>query len=69
MHTMDQKEYGEANLGTKGMALFFSSHICNPICLAMGEWCQIELRLCWWCHVELEPFWWCHIELKIMLVV
>ena len=39
MHTVDQKEYGEANLGTKGMALFFSSHICNPICAAMGENC------------------------------
>ncbi|CAI8024663.1 Eukaryotic elongation factor 2 kinase [Geodia barretti] len=36
MHTVDQRDYGEANLGTKGMALFFSSHICNPICLAMG---------------------------------
>ena len=39
MHTVDQREYGEANLGTKGMALFFSSHICNPICAAMGESC------------------------------
>ena len=38
MHTVDQRDYGEANLGTKGMALFFSSHICNPICLAMGTW-------------------------------
>ena len=37
MHTVDQREYGEANLGTKGIALFFSSHICNPICTTLGE--------------------------------
>ena len=37
MHTLDQRDYGDANLGTKGMALFFSSHVCNPICIAMGE--------------------------------
>ena len=36
MHTVDQKEYGEANLGTKGMALFFSSHVCGPLCEASG---------------------------------
>ena len=36
MHTVDQKEYGEANLGTKGMALFFSSHVCGPLCEAIG---------------------------------
>ena len=37
MHTVDQKEYGEANLGTRGMALFFSSHVCGPLCEAIGE--------------------------------
>ena len=36
MHTLDQKEYGEANLGTRGMALFFSSHVCGPLCEAIG---------------------------------
>ena len=36
MHTVDQKEYGEANLGTRGMALFFSSHVCGPLCEAIG---------------------------------
>ena len=30
------EEYGEANLGTKGMALFFSSHLCSPLCFALG---------------------------------
>ena len=29
IHTADGKEYGEANLGPRGMALFFSSHQCN----------------------------------------
>ena len=36
MHTVDQKEYGEANLGTRGMALFFSSHVCGPLCETIG---------------------------------
>jgi hypothetical protein len=30
------EEYGEANLGSKGMALFFSSHLCSPLCFALG---------------------------------
>ena len=29
IHTSDGKGYGDANLGPRGMALFFSSHKCN----------------------------------------
>ena len=36
IHTVNEEGYGEANLGTKGMALFFSSHICSPLCEYLG---------------------------------
>lgn len=36
IHTASSKEYGEANLGARGMALFFSSHICSPLCQYLG---------------------------------
>ncbi|CAF2834159.1 unnamed protein product [Rotaria sp. Silwood2] len=32
IHTSLGVEYGEGNLGIRGMALFFSTHECNPIC-------------------------------------
>eukprot|EP00731_Ephydatia_muelleri_P038018 Em0630g4a len=37
MHTTNlDKDYGDGNLGPKGMALFFSSHFCSSLCGKLG---------------------------------
>jgi elongation factor 2 kinase len=44
IHTVKGTEYGEGNLGIKGFALFFSSHICNEVCRCLGK--KIFQNLC-----------------------
>lgn len=36
IHTADGLGYNDGNLGLRGMALFFHSHRCNPLCNYLG---------------------------------
>lgn len=36
IHTADGLGYNDGNLGLRGMALFFHTHRCNPLCAFLG---------------------------------
>ncbi|CAH8448528.1 unnamed protein product [Schistosoma turkestanicum] len=54
IHTSDGVGYNDGNLGTRGMALFFHSHKCNPLCkwlgLAQFDLAPSELDVPTQCH-------------------